>query len=109
MFVNPVEKFVTARIRQSSRVVPAGSDQRFGSRGKQSGPFGHLYHVSVEETVITGPYVARAAFEQAFRLEAARLYYLALTIVRSPADAEDVVQETALSAWRAWSRLRDPA
>jgi RNA polymerase sigma factor (sigma-70 family) len=64
--------------------------------------------VSAEETAITGPHVARADFELAFRSEATRLYHLALTIVRSPTDAEDVVQETALSAWRAWSRLRDP-
>jgi RNA polymerase sigma factor (sigma-70 family) len=77
-------------------------------RGKQSGAFGHLYGVSAEETAITGPHVARADFERAFRSEATRLYYLALTIVRSPTDAEDVVQETALSAWRAWPRLRDP-
>ena len=64
--------------------------------------------MSAEETAITGPQVARADFERAFRSEATRLYYLALTIVRSPTDAEDVVQETALSAWRAWPRLRDP-
>ena len=64
--------------------------------------------MSAEETAITGPQVARADFERAFRSEATRLYYLALTIVRNPTDAEDVVQETALSAWRSWSQLRDP-
>jgi RNA polymerase sigma factor (sigma-70 family) len=65
--------------------------------------------MSAEETAIAGPHVARAEFERALRSEATRLYYLALTIVRDPSDAEDVVQETALSAWRAWPRLRDPA
>jgi RNA polymerase sigma-70 factor (ECF subfamily) len=65
--------------------------------------------VSAEETAIDGPHVARADFERALRSEATRLYYLALTIVRNPSDAEDVVQETALSAWRAWPQLRDPA
>jgi DNA-directed RNA polymerase specialized sigma24 family protein len=64
--------------------------------------------VGAEETAITGPHVARADFERALRSEATRLYYLALTIVGNPTDAEDVVQETALSAWRSWSRLRDP-
>ena len=65
--------------------------------------------MSSEETAIAGPEVAQAEFEQALRSEVTRLYYLALTIVRNPSDAEDVVQETALSAWRAWPRLRDPA
>ena len=65
--------------------------------------------MSAEETAVTGPHVARADFERALRSEATRLYCVALTILRNPSDAEDVVQETALSAWRAWPRLRDPS
>jgi len=47
-------------------------------------------------------------FELAVLPERPRLYALALTITRDPAEAEDTVQETMLSAWRSWASLRDP-
>jgi RNA polymerase sigma-70 factor, ECF subfamily len=47
-------------------------------------------------------------FELAVLPHRPRLYALALTITRDPAEAEDAVQETLLSAWRAWGQVRDP-
>jgi RNA polymerase sigma-70 factor (ECF subfamily) len=52
---------------------------------------------------------ADRTFEVAVLPERPRLYALALTITRNPAEGEDVVQETMLSAWRWWARVRDPA
>src|ERR1022692_4910130 len=47
-------------------------------------------------------------FEQAVLPERRRLYGLALIIPRDPSAAEDAVQETLFSAWRSWSKVRDP-
>jgi RNA polymerase sigma factor (sigma-70 family) len=47
-------------------------------------------------------------FEQAVLPERRRLYGLALIITRDPSAAEDAVQETLFSAWRSWSKVRDP-
>ena len=47
--------------------------------------------------------------EAILRLEAPRLLAIASVIVGSSTDAEDVVQEVMIAAWRAWDRLRDPA
>jgi RNA polymerase sigma-70 factor, ECF subfamily len=53
---------------------------------------------------------ARAGDAEAFRMlverHRDRAYGLALRIVRSPADAEDVAQEAFLRAWRALPRFR---
>lgn len=49
-----------------------------------------------------------ADFEQAVLPETDRLFGLALAIVGDPGEAQDVVQETMISAWRAWRSLRDP-
>ena len=51
----------------------------------------------------------QGAFERAVAPEIDRLFGLALTIVGDRGEAEDVVQETMLSAWRRWSQLRDPS
>jgi RNA polymerase sigma factor (sigma-70 family) len=63
-----------------------------------------------EPVAITADY--RDDLERVFELavlpERPRLYALALTITRDPAEAEDAVQETMLSAWRSWASLRDP-
>jgi len=48
-------------------------------------------------------------FERVAGAEVAYLYAVALTITRDPADAEDIVQDTVLAAWRSWSTLRDPS
>lgn len=41
-----------------------------------------------------------SAFETLVRRHSPRVYAVALAMMRSPADAHDVVQETFLSAWR---------
>ena|GEM_PF-389644 len=51
---------------------------------------------------------AEYAFQRAVLPERPRLYALALTITRDPAEGEDIVQDTMLSAWRSWARVRDP-
>lgn len=51
----------------------------------------------------------QADVESAFRSAAPRLLAIAAVIVGNSADAEDVVQEAMIAAWRAWDRLRDPA
>jgi RNA polymerase sigma factor (sigma-70 family) len=48
-------------------------------------------------------------FEFAIQRESARLYALALTILRDHREAEDACQETMIRAWRNWSKLRDPS
>jgi RNA polymerase sigma factor (sigma-70 family) len=50
-----------------------------------------------------------AGFEATVLPEAERLYRLALAIVDDRGEAEDVVQETLLSAWRRWPALKDDA
>lgn len=59
--------------------------------------------------VTRSPDDADRAFELAVLPERSRLYALAITITRDPAEGEDIVQETLLSAWRAWAKVRDPA
>jgi RNA polymerase sigma factor (sigma-70 family) len=51
----------------------------------------------------------RAEAESTLRIAAPRLLAIAAIIVGNSADAEDVVQEAMIAAWRAWSHLRDPA
>lgn len=46
-------------------------------------------------------------FEHSISTHMPRLYWLALRIAGDPSEAEDIVQETLLSAWRAWPSLRD--
>jgi RNA polymerase sigma-70 factor, ECF subfamily len=50
-----------------------------------------------------------ANFEACFAAEERRLFAIALSILRDPAEAQDATQETALIGWRRWSSLRDPA
>lgn len=54
------------------------------------------------------PADAHATYGEMALRETPRLFALAMTITRSPAEAEDVLQETLLSAWQSWGRLRDP-
>ena len=49
-----------------------------------------------------------AAFAQLYDATSSRAYGLALRVVRNPAQAEEVVQEAYLDAWRSSSRF-DPA
>jgi RNA polymerase sigma-70 factor (ECF subfamily) len=46
------------------------------------------------------------AFEAVARREARRLFGIAYTILRDPAEAEDAVQDVMVRAWRAWHRTR---
>lgn len=59
--------------------------------------------VSSVNQVGSGP-----TFEEAVMPERRRLYGLALVITHDPSAAEDAVQETLISAWRSWSKVRDP-
>jgi RNA polymerase sigma-70 factor (ECF subfamily) len=47
------------------------------------------------------------AFEAIFEAEQRRLFSIALSILRDPADAQDAVQETGLLGWRRWRSLHD--
>jgi RNA polymerase sigma-70 factor (ECF subfamily) len=49
-----------------------------------------------------------SAFAVLVRVESPAAYRLALSIVRSPAEAEDAVQDAFLRAWRDLRGLRDP-
>jgi RNA polymerase sigma-70 factor (ECF subfamily) len=60
------------------------------------------------ETSLSKPEIA-VPFEQTVLQEAPHLYAIAMTITRDPTEAEDVLQDTMLAAWRSWPRLRDPA
>jgi RNA polymerase sigma-70 factor, ECF subfamily len=53
----------------------------------------------------TDPPEREIAFERAVIPETARLYRIALAIVDDPGEAEDVVQETIIIAWRRWPAL----
>jgi hypothetical protein len=57
-------------------------------------------------TVEADPVDARdpQAFEAVARREARRLFGIAYTILRDPAEAEDAVQDVMVRAWRAWHR-----
>jgi RNA polymerase sigma-70 factor (ECF subfamily) len=57
--------------------------------------------------VTASPEDGSAALERLIDSEALRLYRIALAIVDDRGDAEDVVQETMLSAWRHWCSLRN--
>jgi RNA polymerase sigma-70 factor (ECF subfamily) len=50
-----------------------------------------------------------ADVEATFRRAAPRLLAIAAVIVGNSADAEDVVQDAMIAAWRRWDRIRDPA
>jgi RNA polymerase sigma-70 factor (ECF subfamily) len=47
----------------------------------------------------------RGAFDEIVRLHTDRVYAVALRITRNPSDAEDVLQETFLNAYRALDRF----
>lgn len=50
----------------------------------------------------------QAAFEAEALPEAGHLYGLALAIIGDPGEAQDIVQETLISAWRGWASLCEP-
>jgi RNA polymerase sigma-70 factor (ECF subfamily) len=61
---------------------------------------------TVEETVTAPPHPYQGARDQTFEREALRwlddVYRFALSLTRDEADAEDVVQDTYLRAYRSW-------
>jgi DNA-directed RNA polymerase specialized sigma24 family protein len=48
-------------------------------------------------------------FEDAVDAEGSRLYALAYSILGDANEAEDVLQETMVQAWRAWDTILDPS
>jgi RNA polymerase sigma-70 factor (ECF subfamily) len=50
----------------------------------------------------------QAAFEAEALPEAGHLDGLALAIIGDPGEAQDIVQETLISAWRGWASLCEP-
>jgi RNA polymerase sigma-70 factor, ECF subfamily len=62
--------------------------------------------LSVEETVTAPPHTHQGARDEAFEQEALPwlddVYRFALSLTRDEADAEDVVQDTFLRAYRSW-------
>jgi RNA polymerase sigma-70 factor (ECF subfamily) len=72
----------------------------------------HLLNQMRQEAVAIAPNYredADHAFELAVLPERPRLFALALSIMGDTAEGEDIVQETMLSAWRSWAKVRDPA
>jgi RNA polymerase sigma factor (sigma-70 family) len=53
------------------------------------------------------PAVRADEFAVVFATEERRLFALALSILRNPAEAEDAVQVTAVRAWKAWHQRVD--
>jgi len=59
------------------------------------------------ELVVAARSGDEAAFARLLEREAARTFRAVLAVVRSPEDAEEVVQDASVSAWRHISGLRD--
>ena len=102
---DPVVIWHPCRTRTTFRSTRHG-----GSRLEQgpvySVPVGVVMRVAVAGEKQT---LEDASFEAAFAAEERRLFTIALSILRDPAEAQDATQETALIGWRRWSSLRDPA
>lgn len=64
--------------------------------------------VAADRLVLSARSGDSTAFAAIVHAETGAAYRLALSIVRSPAEAEDAVQEAFLRAWRDIGRLRDP-
>jgi RNA polymerase sigma-70 factor (ECF subfamily) len=58
-----------------------------------------------ERSVATDDKAARRAFQSAALVYLDELYGAALRMTRNPAEAEDLVQETVLRAWKNWDRF----
>ena len=69
-------------------------------------PAGHVADLALVERCRTGDL---GAFEEIYRAHSGRLYSLALRMVGSPADAEDLLQEIFLSAHRKLEGYRGEA
>jgi RNA polymerase sigma-70 factor (ECF subfamily) len=62
---------------------------------------------AVLQAMATDQWERREALEHLVEAQQRRLFLIALSIVRDPAEAEDAVQESFLLAWRKWDALRD--
>jgi RNA polymerase sigma-70 factor (ECF subfamily) len=60
------------------------------------------------ELVLAARQGDEAAFARLIGAEAPRIYRAVLAVVRSPEDAQEVIQDASIRAWRQLGGLRDP-
>jgi hypothetical protein len=72
---------------------------------KESQPHRFFTAASRVDTIMTMPTVATAGFEEQIELHRRELLAYCYRMTGSPHEAEDLLQETFLRAWRGYERL----